>query len=277
MKAVEKVVWYIENHYCEEISLDELAQLAGVSRYHLSRIFCYAVGQPISRYIRLRRLSRAALSLALGEADILDLALSVGYGSHEAFTRAFKSHFHKTPEQVRSQRHTNDLDLMEPVLMESKKATTLEEPRYEALSSKLSIVGISRYYPFERVAEIPDQWQSFVPIIPRVTSAGKPVTYGVIYNGSDSSFDYLSGVELPKGADVPENLVRIDIATQSYAVFQHDGHVASVRDTCDAIWSDWLPASSKSVIEAPWFERYGESFSPQTGEGGLEIWIPISH
>ena len=78
MKAVEKAVWYIENHYREEISLDDLARLSGVSRYHLSRIFCYAVGQPISRYVRLRRLSRAAESLASGERDILNLALSVG-------------------------------------------------------------------------------------------------------------------------------------------------------------------------------------------------------
>ncbi|MCB1683311.1 MAG: AraC family transcriptional regulator [Pseudomonadales bacterium] len=276
MKAVEKAVWYIENHYREEISLDDLARLSGVSRYHLSRIFCYAVGQPISRYVRLRRLSRAAESLASGERDILNLALSVGYSSHEAFTRAFKSHFHKTPEQVRSQRHTDDLEIMEPILMKSTEATTLAEPRYETLSRKLSIVGISRYYPFEKVAEIPDQWQSFAPFIPRVTSAGKPATYGIIYNGSDTSYDYLSGVELPKGADSPENLVRLDIAPQTYAVFEHSGHVANVRDTCDAIWSDWLPGSKQTVVEAPWFEKYGDSFNPQTGEGGLEIWIPVA-
>ena len=30
------------------------------------------------------------------------------------------------------------------------------------------------------------------------------------------------------------------------------------------------------VVEAPWFEYYGESFDPQTGTGGLEIWIPVA-
>jgi AraC family transcriptional regulator len=276
MKAVEKAVWYIENHYREEITLDDLAQIAGVSRYHLSRIFCFTVRQTISRYVRLRRLSKAATALALGAPDILDLALSVGYNSHEAFSRAFKDHFGKTPEQVRAQRHTDDLDLMEPVLMQYNKATTLPEPRNETLRNKLSIVGISRYYPFDNMAQIPDQWQSFSETLAAISSADNPTTYGVIYNGGDLSFDYLCGVELSKGAVCPENLVRLDLAPQSYLVFFHAGHVANVRDTCDAIWSDWLPASNRSVVEAPCFEKYGDSFNPVTGEGGLEIWIPVS-
>ena len=138
MKAINKAIWYIENHYREQVSLEALADVAGVSRYHLSRMFCYAVGQPISRYIRLRRLSTAAIALAAGETDILDLALSIGYGSHEAFTRAFKEHFAKTPEQVRSQGHTEDLDLTEAISMEHDKATTLEAPRYQELSANLT-------------------------------------------------------------------------------------------------------------------------------------------
>ncbi len=160
--------------------------------------------------------------------------------------------------------------------MKHTNAKVIEDPRYEALDRKLSIVGFSRYYPFEKVGEISDQWQSFTPMIPRVSSREKTIGYGIIYNGSDSGFDYLSGVELPKGTDSPDNLVRLDLAPQCYAVFAHNGHLAGLRDTCDAIWSDWLPSASKSVVAAPWFERYGESFDAITGEGGLEIWIPVS-
>ena len=275
MKAIDKAIWYIENHYREQVSLDTLADIAGVSRYHLSRIFCYAVGQPVSHYIRLRRLSEAAVALAAGEPDILDLALSLGYGSHEAFSRAFKQHFCTTPEQVRKQGHTQNLNLTTAKLMEQGKATSLAEPRLEQLGT-LTIAGISRYYPFERVAEIPDQWQSFSPLIPRITDGVKPVTYGVIYNGGDDSFDYLSGVEVTTVVNAPENVVCLEISPQYYMVFRHPGHVATVRETCDAIWSDWLPASDKSIVEAPWFERYGDEFDPHTGEGGLEIWIPVS-
>ncbi len=275
MKAIDKAIWYIENHYREQVSLGSLAEVAGVSRYHLSRMFCYAIGQPISRYIRLRRLSTAAIALAAGEADILDLALSLGYGSHEAFTRAFKEHFSRTPEQVRAQGHTDDLDLTEAISMEQEKAMNLENPRTEQLG-EVNLVGISRHYSFEKVAEIPDQWQSFTPLIPRITGDSNPVTYGAIYNGGDESFDYLSCVELPVGKEPPRNMVSLRVSPQSYLVFWHAGHVATLRETCDAVWSDWLPASGKAVVEAPWFERYGEEFNPVTGAGGLEIWIPVS-
>lgn len=276
MKGIEKAIWYIENNYRKGVSLDEIAEIAGVSRYHLSRMFCYSVGLPISRYIRLRRLSRAAIALSLGEPDILDLALSIGYNSHEAFSRAFKDYFNKTPEQVRNSRHLNDLTLLEPKQMERTNTISLPEPRFEDSSKRLEITGISRHYPFDAVAAIPDQWQSFAPLIARISTTQNPTTYGVIYNNGDDSFDYLSGTEVTKDSSNPDNLVTIDIGPNRYAVFQHTGHVATLRDTCDAIWSDWLPTSGKTVIEAPWFERYGEQFDPRTGEGGLEVWIPIS-
>ncbi len=159
--------------------------------------------------------------------------------------------------------------------MEQSKTTTLSTPRYEKLHD-LAIVGISRYYPFEKVGEIPDQWQSFAPLIPQVAISGSPATYGVIYNGGDNSFDYLCGVELLAGNQAPKGMVSMIVPAQSYAVFWHAGHVATLRETCDAIWSDWLPSSDKAVVEAPWFERYGDQFNPTTGSGGLEVWIPVS-
>lgn len=123
------------------------------------------VGEPISRYLRLRRLSTAAITLAAGETDILNLALSIGYGSHEAFTRAFKDHFAATPDQVRAKGHTDDLTLTEAIALEQQsKATNLEAPRLEHLD-EMQLVGFSRYYPFDKGPEIPDQWQSFAASI----------------------------------------------------------------------------------------------------------------
>jgi len=76
LKSVEKAIWYIESHFCQPITLDDLVQVAGISRYHLSRLFSYTMGMPITRYLRDRRLSQAADELANGKSDILDLALS---------------------------------------------------------------------------------------------------------------------------------------------------------------------------------------------------------
>lgn len=93
------------------------AERAGVTPSYLTRAFSTVTGHALMRYARARRLSEAARILALGVPDILGLALDIGYGSHEAFTRAFRDHFGVTPEAVRDSRTTANLELTEPLLM----------------------------------------------------------------------------------------------------------------------------------------------------------------
>src|SRR3954451_2968586 len=102
MNPAQKALWYIESHLAQPLTLDEVAAIAGVSRFHLVRAFAAATGLSVMRYVRARRLSEAARTLADGAPDILRVALDADYGSHEAFTRAFREHFGVTPEMVRS-------------------------------------------------------------------------------------------------------------------------------------------------------------------------------
>lgn len=68
--------------------------------------------------MRGRRLTEAARSLACGAPDILAVALDAGYGSHEAFTRAFRDRFGPTPETIRAQGNLNEIEPMEPIKMD---------------------------------------------------------------------------------------------------------------------------------------------------------------
>jgi AraC-like DNA-binding protein len=102
MNPAQKALWFIESHLANALTLDEIAGVAGISRFHLVRAFAVATGFSVMRYVRARRLSEAARALAGGAPDILNLALDADYGSHEAFTRAFRDHFGVTPEAVRS-------------------------------------------------------------------------------------------------------------------------------------------------------------------------------
>jgi AraC family transcriptional regulator len=58
-------------------------------------------------------------------------------------------------------------------------------------------------------------------------------------------------------------------------VFQHPDHVSAIGNTIDKIWNHWVPQAGLKIASAPCFERYGEEFNPQTGMGGMEIWIPL--
>ena len=65
------------------------------------------------------------------------------------------------------------------------------------------------------------------------------------------------------------------LPAREYAVFTHRDHVSTIDTTIDKIWNEWVPQAGLKVASAPCFERYGEEFDPQTGMGGMEIWIPL--
>ena len=102
MNPVAKALWFIESHFAQEVTLVEVSDVAGVSRFHMARAFGMTTGCSVMRYVRGRRLSEAARTLAKGAPDIIGVALDAGYGSHEAFTRAFRDQFGLTPEMVRA-------------------------------------------------------------------------------------------------------------------------------------------------------------------------------
>src|SRR6201995_4808977 len=92
MNPAQKALWFIESHLAEALTLDEVADIAGVSRFHLVRAFAAAAGLPVMRYVRARRLSEAARALAGGAPDILSLALDADYGSHGTYNPSLRAH-----------------------------------------------------------------------------------------------------------------------------------------------------------------------------------------
>src|SRR2546429_8879415 len=130
MNPAQKALWFIESHLADELTLDEIAGVAGISRFHMVRAFAAATGLSVMRYVRVRRLSEAARALVGGAPDILTLALDADYGSHEAFTRAFRDHFGVTPEAGRQAACVDKLRLQEPILMDSNPTEKLQTPRF---------------------------------------------------------------------------------------------------------------------------------------------------
>src|SRR6202158_4987371 len=97
MNPAQKALWYIESHLADELTLDEIAGVGGISRFHMVRAFAAATGLSVMRYVRARRLSEAARALAGGAPDILNVALDADYGPPGGFTRAVREHFGAAP------------------------------------------------------------------------------------------------------------------------------------------------------------------------------------
>ena len=275
MNPAQRALWFIESHLADALTLDEIAGVAGVSRFHMVRSFAAATGLSVMRYVRARRLSEAARSLAAGAPDILKVALDADYGSHEAFTRAFRDRFGVTPEAVRNLACIDHIKIQEPIQMDSTRTDNLPPPRFE-IGKAILVAGLGERYNHENGAGIPNQWQRFHQAVANIPHRKGKAAYGVCCNGDDAgNFDYIAGVEVSDFSDLPREFSRVRIPEQRYAVFAHKDHISTIRRSVNTIWNHWLPASGLKVADAPNFERYDENFDPLTGDGGLEIWVPV--
>ncbi len=274
MDPVKKATWYIES-FLGQVTLDEIAASVGVSRFYLTRAFGITTGRSIMRYVRQRRLSEAALRMAAGEKDILMLATEMSYQSHEAFTRAFREQFGLTPEQVRSQGHTNNLQLLKAINMDNQKLLELDPPQIVNVPEML-FAGITRRYHYEANGDIPAQWNEFNQYHPTISVQTGKAAYGVIHNSdNDGNFDYLTATEVTTFNGLDERYSRLRIPAQRYAIFSCAYHVTQLQSVMQSIFSSWLPESGHKIADAPTLECYRENFDPQTGNGGFEIWLQI--
>jgi AraC family transcriptional regulator len=112
VEAVRRMQAYIEAHLQEPITLHRLADAAGYSPWHAARVFKALTGRSPFEYIRLVRLSRAALRLSEPDARVVDVAFDFVFDSHEGFTRAFSKQFGLTPQ--RFSQHKPPLRLFMP-------------------------------------------------------------------------------------------------------------------------------------------------------------------
>lgn len=278
MSAVAKTLWLLESRFGENLSLDELADHAGVSRSHLSRIFPLATGYSISAYVRGRRLTEAAKALADGAPDILGVALDVGYGSHEAFTRAFREQFDLTPDEVRRKRSLSTLELVEPLRMDTAEKVRLAVPKIVDLPD-MRIAGLAERHLMTKPATIPPQWQRFHNYIGNVHGAVAGNAYGIVGPMAEDAqaFDYLCGVEITAKAELPPEFVVWTIPAGKYAKAAHRGHVTTIRSTIGALMEEWLPQSGFTQRHdvLSFIEFYGPDFNAATGLGTMEIWVGL--
>jgi AraC family transcriptional regulator len=273
VSIVAQALWYIENNYAKpELSLDDVAAACGASRFHLTRAFGIATGRTLIRYLRARRMTQAALALAAGAPDILALAIDAGYGSHEAFTRAFREQFGMTPEALRARGHCTGLELVHALRLDQGDAVPLAAPRLVERGA-FTVAGLCARYTHETAAGIPAQWQRLAAHPAPACRTGSD-EYGVCVEAEGGAFDYTCGIEV--AGSVPPGLARLSIPAQRYAVFFHPGHISAIRITWRAIFDRWLPQSGLRPTGGPEFERYDSRFDVTTGHGGVEIWIPVS-
>ncbi len=103
LQSVYRVVYYIEENYSHDLTLEHLAKISGFSKYHFHRIFHTIVGENISVFIRRVRLSNSTSKLS-ARASVTEVAMQSGYETPASFAKAFKQNFGLSPKMFSKQK-----------------------------------------------------------------------------------------------------------------------------------------------------------------------------
>ena len=101
-EVITAVMTYINNHYREELSLEDVARFAGFSRYYFSRSFKRQTGYSFKDYLCQKRLQVAMDLLIRTNRSMRDVAIESGFGSVATFNRVFREKKGCTPTQYRA-------------------------------------------------------------------------------------------------------------------------------------------------------------------------------
>lgn len=265
---------YLEAHLTEEIEHARLGRIAGCSSYHFQRMFTYLAGQPLSEYIRKRKMSRAAVDLQCG-GKIIDVAMKYGYSSPTAFNRAFQSIHGVAPSAVRDE----GVPVKSfPPLRLAVTVRGAEELKYRIeTKDAFRVVGVS--VPLNQSIEdnfavVPSMWGevSMNGTLERLAGMMDRPPMGVLGVSvctDDAPWRYFIAVSSAAPAGGFEEFI---VPAATWAVFSGSGTNVSLQDLERRVITEWLPTSGYEYGSAPDVEVY---LNPDPENAQYELWIPV--
>ena len=285
ISALNRLVDLVEEHLTEEFDVGGLAQALGTTEYHLRRMFSSLAGMPLSEYVRRRRMTVAAADVVRGEDDLLSIAVRHGYGSTEAFGRAFRAVHGVSPRDVR--RDGGPLRTQPQVRFRLTVEGSIPMDTRIVDRPAFRLVGHAARVPLIHQGVNP-HIQQHITALPkeehaRLKALGDTEPAGLLQVCDDldpdstegSELTYLHGVALSQATPVPDDLDAIEVPAGRWAVFRTAGpHPRTLQDTWAATATEWFPSN-------PWRLRPGPSvvtvldraddFSTAT----CELWLPV--
>lgn len=292
-RRLRRVLAHIDAHLAAPLVLKDLAEVAHFSPYHFHRLFAAWMGETLGDYLRRRRLEVAAARLRADPAlPVLNAALDVGFGSGEAFARAFKQHFgsppsawrlqadgaqrnpgqgDRNPDQAPARRCRDDGSLINPLEKLTMNVTLIDLP--EVRVAYLRYTG--PYGP-----KLSEFWaRRFMPWAQAQGLDGRTL-YGISHDdpaitpANECRCD--CAVEVDAGFLPPGDAHVTTLPGGRYAALHFEGAGAEIGDAWSKLFGVWLPDSGLQVDARPCFERYDPArLSPAPGRFVCDICIPV--
>ncbi|HEY0698958.1 MAG TPA: AraC family transcriptional regulator [Micromonospora sp.] len=283
LERLNQAMDHIERHLDQPIDVAELARIAVTSEYHFRRMFSALAGIPLSEYIRRRRLTVAGAEVLTGRRTLLDIAVRYGYGSAEAFARAFRAVHGVGPGDARRS----------GAVLRAQPRMSFRLVVEGSSSMRYRIVQKEEFRLVGRKARVPLVHEGMNPAIVAFIRSLDPATVrrieelsdqepNGIVNVSDNIADEsrAEGTELDYWHAVvtngppPEDLDTLTVPAGTWAVFEISGAFPqSLQYLWRDVYTQWFPSNPYQSRPGPQISR--TRLSPGGSEADAELWIPV--
>ncbi len=281
---LNRVIELVEADLSDDVDLARVATGLGTTEYHVRRMFSSLAGMPLSEYVRRRRMTVAAADL-IGDDDLLEIAVRHGYGSTEAFSRAFRAVHGVSPADVRR----DGGPLRSQPQLRFRLTVEGNSPMDTRIADQPAFLLVGRAARVPLIHEgVNPHIQSHIAALPasehaRLKELSSTEPAGLLQVSADvdpdyregSELTYLHGVAVGEGSAVPDDLDVIEVAAGAWAVFRSEGaYPAALQSTWAATASEWFPSN-------PWRLRPGPSIvavldrSADFSTATCELWLPV--
>lgn len=254
-KRMRRVLLYIRDHIDEEISLDDLAEVANFSRYHFHRFFYGMAGETVAGYIRRLRLEHAAQILKYGDKKITDVAYEAGYANLESFTRAFRSYFGVLPSEFKEQQGYFKETRLEDVNL-GKKGDFMDV--HVSRKPERKVIFVRHIGPY---AECGLAWGKLCAWAgPKGLIREGSHFLGLSYDDpqitAPEKIRYDACIEVKNDVQISGEVGIQNIPAGDYAVCLHKGSYEGLSETYIKLCGGWLVDSGRELKHAPSIEVY---------------------
>jgi len=282
LDRLNQAMEHIESHLDQPIDVAGLARISATSEYHFRRMFSALAGLPLSEYVRRRRLTVAGAEVLAGERTLLDIATRYGYGSGEAFARAFRTMHGVGPGEARrtgaalhSQQRMSFRLIVEG--NSSMRYRTVDKDAFRVVGRKARVPLVHE----GANPAIGDFIRAIAPdTLRRVAALADQEPAGIVgvsdqldpSRAEGTELDYYHGVVT--GAEVPEDMDALDVPAGTWAVFENSG---PFPQTLQYMWRDvftqWFPSNPYGSRPGP--EILSVRLSEDGARADAELWIPV--
>lgn len=293
-RRLHRVLAHIDAHLDAPLDLESLAAIAHFSPFHFHRVFAALIGETLGDYLRRRRVEVAAMRMvAQPRLGVLPAALGVGFGSGEAFTRAFKARFGQSPTawrraQAGANHKIDQLERNPDQMLTPRHGhgggpfTAVEAPPMPVQLIDRAPVTIAYFRHTGPYGDSVGQfWQQIVAPWMHAHDLLSAPRYGISHDDpsitAPEKCRYDAAIEVPAGFKPTGQAQLTVIPGGRYACLAFEGTSATIGAAWSALLRDWIAPQGLRIDARPAFEYYpkGSRYDPATGVFDCLICVPV--